>query len=71
MDCIIAIGDNAKFVCKGAEEGGICKEDIHCFKTRQQAIDALEQLIRPGDAVLVKASRAMQLEYVTEALKLL
>ncbi len=69
LDCIIAIGDNAKFVCRGAQEGGMPTEHIHGFKTRQQAIDALPQLILPGDAVLVKASRAMQLEYVTEALK--
>lgn len=71
VNCVIAIGDNAKFVCKGAKEGGIAEENIHCFKTRQQAIDALPQLILPGDAILVKASRAMQLEYVTEALKAL
>ncbi len=69
LDCILAIGENAKFVCRGAQEGGIGPENLHCFKTRQQAIDALETLILPGDAILVKASRAMQLEYVTQALK--
>ena len=69
VDMVIAIGDNAKFVCRGAEEGGIAKENIHGFKTRQQAIEALPNLMQSGDAVLVKASRAMQLEHVTEALK--
>ena len=68
VDSVIAIGDNAKFVCRGAQEGGLAPQAIHGFKTRQQAIEALGDLILPGDAVLVKGSRAMQMEYVTEAL---
>ncbi len=69
INCLIAIGDNAKFICRGAEEYGIAKENIHSFKTRQQAIEALPDLVQTGDAILVKASRAMQLEHITEALK--
>ena len=38
------------------------------YPDRQALIDALPQLIRPGDAVLVKASRAMGFEAVADAL---
>jgi len=69
LDCLIAIGENAKFIYRGALEGGLAESQVYCFKTRQQAIEALPGLIQNGDAVLVKASRAMQLEHVTEALR--
>lgn len=71
LACLIAIGDNAKFLCRGAIEGGMQPEQVLLFKTKEEAIAALPAHIRPGDAVLVKASRAMQLEVVTEALKTL
>ena len=38
------------------------------FATVDDAVDALPQLVQPGDAVLVKASRSMGLEAVVEAL---
>lgn len=38
------------------------------FATVDDAVDALPAIVRPGDAVLVKASRSMGLEAVVEAL---
>ena len=39
------------------------------FSSREELIAALPDLIRPGDRVLVKASRGMRFEQVSEALK--
>ena len=41
---------------------------IH-FKSRDALISALPEYLRPGDTVLVKASRAMEFERITEALQ--
>jgi UDP-N-acetylmuramoyl-tripeptide--D-alanyl-D-alanine ligase len=38
------------------------------FATVEQAREQLTDLIRPGDAVLVKASRSMGLEAIVEAI---
>jgi UDP-N-acetylmuramoyl-tripeptide--D-alanyl-D-alanine ligase len=38
------------------------------FATVEEARDALPSLVRPGDVVLVKASRSMGLEALVEAL---
>ena len=37
------------------------------YPTLEDALDAVPEAIRPGDAVLVKASRAMGLEAIVEA----
>ena len=39
------------------------------FKSRDALISALPEYLRPGDTVLVKASRAMEFERITEALQ--
>ena len=42
---------------------------IHSFKTVEEAIDFLMEMVEDGDAVLVKASRGMHFEQVTNVLK--
>lgn len=59
---VIACGAEAKPLAEGAGK------DAPWFATVEQLIAALPDLIREGDAVLVKASRAMGFERVTEAL---
>ncbi len=61
-DAVIACGAEAEQIAAGAGA------DAVWFRTREELIAELPRLIERGDAVLVKASRAMGFEAVTEAL---
>ncbi len=59
---IIACGELSKHTAEGAGEGSFW------FESPEALIDALPKLLKKGDAVLVKASRRMQFEKISEAL---
>lgn len=67
IDAVIAVGDNAKYIAKGAEFAGI--ENVIRFKTVDEAIEFLPEFAKDGDNILVKASRGMHFERIVEALK--
>ena len=56
IDEVVAIGDSAQAY------GG------RWFATRDEALAALEELLEPGDAVLVKGARVLELERIADAL---
>ncbi|MBO7667814.1 MAG: hypothetical protein J6T26_05065, partial [Firmicutes bacterium] len=58
---VIAVGELARDIRAGA--------DCPWFPTVDEAIAALDSLIRPGDTVLVKASNAMKLGRIVQALQ--
>lgn len=66
---VVAVGANAEYTASGAMEGGVGAGGIYCFKTRRDALAALKEIVREGDAVLVKGSRGAALEEVVEGLK--
>jgi len=59
---VIACGELSKNIAAGAGEGAFC------FADTETLIACLPELIQPGDAVLVKASRRMKFEEITDAL---
>ncbi|MDO4568190.1 MAG: UDP-N-acetylmuramoyl-tripeptide--D-alanyl-D-alanine ligase [Clostridia bacterium] len=65
VDCIIAVGEHAEDVCAPAN-GAL---ETHRFADREALLAALGALVRPGDTVLVKASRGLALEGVVAALE--
>ncbi len=60
---VLTCGELSRETARGA--GGAGRH----FDSRDELIAALPELIRPGDAVLVKASRGMRFEEIAEALK--
>lgn len=62
VDLVIGIGTLAKYLAEAAGPQG------RYFKTKQELIGALPQLIEPNDVILVKASRGMALDEVVEYL---
>jgi UDP-N-acetylmuramoyl-tripeptide--D-alanyl-D-alanine ligase len=64
VDGLLAIGELAEFYVEGQAEIPVVRH----VATIEEALSALEELVRPGDCVLVKASRAMGLEAVADAL---
>lgn len=66
VDVVIACGTLAKDIGRGAKEAG---GRAYYFENKAALGEALRDLIRPGDCVLVKASHSMAFEEVVEALE--
>ena len=62
VDRVVAVGDGAAGIAEGAGEGGTAVADV------DEALRELSAWLTPADVVLVKASRSVRLERVTEAL---
>ena len=62
VDTVIAIGDKAKYMTENAPE-------IRWFATVEEAMDTVRRGFTPGTIALVKASRAMAFEKITEELE--
>lgn len=67
IDIVVAIGGHAADLIEGAADAGV--KGAYGFNGRQEAAKALGNLLRPGDTVLVKGSRAMGLERIVEGLR--
>ena len=63
VDLLITQGELAKHIAEGAGETGVY------FRDRADLLSKLPELIRPGDAVLVKASHGAHFEEISEAVK--
>jgi UDP-N-acetylmuramoyl-tripeptide--D-alanyl-D-alanine ligase len=64
VDVLLAVGPLAAGYIEGQTEIPV----VQHVRSIDEAVIALEDVVRPGDCVLVKASRAMGLEAVAEAL---
>jgi UDP-N-acetylmuramoyl-tripeptide--D-alanyl-D-alanine ligase len=65
---LYGLGSLAKEIGRGARSGGMDKEQIHMYKDIGSLNKNLGRRIRTGDAVLIKGSRTMRMEKVTEYL---
>jgi len=68
VDAVVGVGPLAREIVEGAREAGLPTASLHHFATAPEAALALDRIVRPGDAVLVKASRGVRLEAVVDAL---
>ncbi len=68
IDVYVCAGTLAKQYVAGLQEGQT-KAEIHAFDTMEEAADALAQIVRPSDAILVKASHGMHFEKIVASLK--
>jgi UDP-N-acetylmuramoyl-tripeptide--D-alanyl-D-alanine ligase len=67
-DVVASVGPLAREIVEGAREAGLGAGALHDFEDTPAVVAALPALVRPGDAVLVKASRGVKLEAVVDAL---
>lgn len=68
LEMVVAVGELAMAVAAGALEGGLPGEAVLHFERAGAAAATLPDLVRPGDVVLVKASRGVRLEQVVDTL---
>ena len=64
VDCVIAVGELARYIAEGAREGGV--PQVSYFPTQEQAHDAISKELRAGTSILAKASRAMAFEKLVQ-----
>jgi len=57
VDFLVAVGDNAEYLARGAGKLGLSKDKVITFKTTDEVIAQLDKLLSAGDLVLVKASQ--------------
>jgi len=69
VDILVTVGPRAKFIAEEAKNSGLAENKILSFDTASEAGLAVQDLIKPGDLILVKASRAIRLEKVVEEIR--
>lgn len=68
IDRLVCVGDATRVMHLAASNEGSWGEESSWVPNPQAAIDLVQSEIRPGDVVLVKASRSIGLEKVADAL---
>jgi UDP-N-acetylmuramoyl-tripeptide--D-alanyl-D-alanine ligase len=68
IDKLVTVGRRARWIAEEALASGMKATDVHPVTTNTDAIGILQGMIRPGDIILVKGSRAAGLESIVDAL---
>jgi len=66
---LLAVGPEAREVLAGAVDAGLNRKAAFAFKDVEEAWPALPQMLGDGDVVLLKGSRAMQLDRLLEPIE--
>lgn len=66
IDMLLTYGEKSKHISGSAKKAGLAY--VKEFENRSDLIAALKSLLREGDVVLIKGSRAMRMEEVVEGL---
>ena len=69
IDKLYTVGKLAKNIKQGAINEGMNEQNIKSFDILEELLNELKNLIQKGDAVLVKASRAMSFEKIVNELE--
>ena len=65
VDMLIAIGADAEYIKKGALKG-MSAENVRYYKTKNDFLKEIKNIIKSGDVVLVKGSRGMAMEQIVK-----
>jgi len=68
IDWIVGVAGDAAQLIEGAASAGISREHLRFFASSEEAAEFLVGLLQPGDLLLVKGSRGVQMERIVEAL---
>lgn len=68
LDALVTVGERSVRIADGARAAGMPSEVVRPCRTLDEASEVLDDLLEPGDVVLVKASRMMGLERLVEGI---
>jgi len=66
LDCVISVGDEARFIAEEAWRGGV--EKVVKAADLDEAVKTLREYVHAGDLVLIKGSRSAKMERIVEGL---
>ncbi|HEY4510825.1 MAG TPA: cyanophycin synthetase, partial [Candidatus Paceibacterota bacterium] len=66
---IVTVGPRAKFIAEGARKAGFSKKNVLSFDIAEDAQAPVQKLMKKGDLILIKGSRAIGLEKVVEEIR--
>jgi UDP-N-acetylmuramoyl-tripeptide--D-alanyl-D-alanine ligase len=69
VDRLLTVGAEARDMQRAAVREGLAMRDVAHLDNADEALDDLRAHVRPGDVVLIKASRVAGLERIAEALR--
>jgi UDP-N-acetylmuramoyl-tripeptide--D-alanyl-D-alanine ligase len=67
LDCLVSVGTEAEWIAEEAWRGGV--EKVVRSASTDEAVEALRELAKPGDVVLIKGSRSERMERILEGLE--
>jgi UDP-N-acetylmuramoyl-tripeptide--D-alanyl-D-alanine ligase len=67
-DVLITIGALGRIIGETALRWGMPSDHVHIVERNAEAIALLEHIVQDGDVILVKGSRAMEMEEIVDAL---
>lgn len=66
IDLLVTAGDNSAYIASGAKDFGL--DNIKSFAKTLEAAEYVKNIVKSGDAVLIKASRGMHFEDIYKAI---
>jgi len=64
----VVVGEGAEGIALGAADAGLDRARLLAVRDRAEALDVLRAILVPGDVVLVKASRGIELDLLVDDL---
>ena len=68
LSLLVCFGKRARSLGEGAQQAGLAAEKIHYTEDAAEAVRIVQSAMRPEDVILVKGSRGMKMERVSDAL---
>ncbi|MCI9016242.1 MAG: UDP-N-acetylmuramoyl-tripeptide--D-alanyl-D-alanine ligase [Clostridia bacterium] len=66
IDILICVGKESKYIIKKVEEQKMNINNIYYFSTNEEAIKKIKLLLKPEDAILIKASNGMKFSEIVK-----
>lgn len=66
LQCLIAVGERARFIMKGASEAGLDDSCLFYFDKPEEAGRFIQNRLKAGDISLVKGSQGMRMEKIVK-----
>jgi UDP-N-acetylmuramyl pentapeptide synthase len=68
-DELITYRENARMIYEAAHSAGFPDDHLNHFETQEEIVTYLDNLLRTGDAVLVKGAHSLRMDDIVQALE--